>query len=127
MFVTAANAACAAENHSVGEFFRAVYRPRNVEDNGVDTRLMLLSPRTAQRYVRTNAPFVSGASYAGSRFTSAAGFESFNGVLSAVSVVPALPTVATFTVTVRLTVSNFAGLPGCTATIAGSLTNRPDL
>jgi hypothetical protein len=127
MFITAASAACVAEGYTVNDFFRAVYRPRNVEDNGIDTRLSLISARNAHRFLVENAPLTGAGNYHGNKIGSTAAFSSWDSTFSAASVTPPLPTVNTQTVVIKVTFKDFADFPGCTATLQGSLGNRPNL
>jgi hypothetical protein len=127
LFVTAATAACAQAGVGVNDFFRAVYRPRNVEDNGQDTRLSLFASRSAHRIVVGNGALAGTGNYTGLQLASTTGVETYNGVFAGAAVTPASPTPNTQTVVVRVTLRTFTGEAGCNATLQGSLGNRPNL
>lgn len=124
MFVTAVTSACAADGLVVNDFFRAVYKPRNLVDNGVDTKLSLVGPRNAQRYMVANGPLTGTGNYQATMITSRANVDSWNGGFSAASVLPT-PTATTQTVVVKVTLNTFGDVAGCTVTLKGSLGNRP--
>ena len=50
MFLTDANAACKAKGFTVDDFFRGVYRPAGVADNGANSFLSLTGSRNSQRF-----------------------------------------------------------------------------
>ena len=125
LFITTASAGCANDGIAVGDYFTAIYRPRNLVDNGPDTRLALVASRSAQRYEVTNAPLSGSGPYKGVFITSRANVQTWTGTFSAASVSPATPTATTQTVVIKATFTNFADVVGCTATLKGSLGNRP--
>ena len=127
MFVTAANSPCRADGVVVGDFYLAVYRPRNVEDNGVDTRLALFTTRSANRYIVINKPFDGNGRYEGIRVSTTALVQDWSGNFSGATVNPPSPTPSTQTVEITVTFTKFNNNSGCTATLVGSLTNRPAL
>lgn len=129
LFITAANATCVNSGFSVNDFFRSVYRPNGLEDNGPDARLTLISARVAQRYSVTGALSAGKKlkAYSGQIIYSTAGFASWDGTYKLATVTPATPTVNTATVTIAVTFNDFASFVGCTATLKGSLGNRPNL
>ncbi len=127
MFVTAKTAACDADGVDVGDFMRAVYRPRNVEDNGVDTKLALYGSRSAHRYKVVNAALSGAGPYEGDKIGPTALTSAWSATFVNTSVAPALPTPNTQSVVIKVTFRNFGDLVGCTATLKGSLWNRPSL
>jgi hypothetical protein len=62
MFITAASAGCAATPHGVGSFYRSVYRPNGVEDNGNFEAISFVTPRAVFR-VAVNGSFPAAGSY----------------------------------------------------------------
>ena len=124
MFITAATTACAADGITANDFLRAVYRPRNLADNGVDTKLSLIGSRNAQRYFVANAPLTGTGNYEGILITSRANFQSWTGTFSGATVTPT-PTATTQTIVVKVTFKNYGDIVGCTATLKGSLGHRP--
>jgi hypothetical protein len=127
LFVTAATASCSSAGTSVNDFFRAVFRPRNLEDNGQDTRLSLIASRSAQRYFFQSRALIGAGPYQGDTITGTAAVDSWNGTFAAASIAPQQPLVTTPTVVVKVTLNTFANTANCTVTLQGSLGNRPNL
>src|SRR5688572_22223940 len=91
LFVTAATAACngpGTPGITVNDFFRAVFRPRNLEDNGVDTRLALFSTRNAHRVFIENAPLSGAGNYNGVFIGGTGGFTSYAATFASASTTP---------------------------------------
>jgi hypothetical protein len=126
MFVTAASPRCARNGVSVNDFFRAVFRPRGLENNGADTRLSLFGTRSAHRYLFRNRALAGDGQYQGDFISPQAVVASWNGEFSDASVEPPSPTGSTPTVVVKLRLRDFGDF-GCTLTLEGSLGNRPNL
>lgn len=124
MFITAASTACAADGWTINDYMRAVYRPANLVDNGIDSKLSLIGPRNAQRYLVANAAFAGSGTYQGVMITSRANLQSWTSTFSSATVMPT-PTATTQTVVVKATINNFGDVIGCKVTLRGSLGRRP--
>ena len=124
VFVTAANATCGQIGISENDFFRAVFRPRDVGANDADTRLALFGPRNAYRVIINNGALSGSGQYDGQAIFGTAGFASWTGNFAIATTTPASPTPTTKTVAIRVQLRSFGDV-ACTMTIAGSLSNRP--
>ncbi len=125
MFVTVANAACESGGIVVGSFYRAVFKPRNLEDNPADTRLAMFGSRQALHHNWTGANYGNGP-VDGIVIGSKGNAGSVSSTFSQALIQPATLTATTKTVTVKGRITNFFAVSGCTATLIGSLGNRPD-
>jgi hypothetical protein len=121
LFVTAANAGCASTGFSKGDFFRAVYLPRNLGTNGPDTRLSFIGSRHAQRYIKANAAYGNGIWHGTTITGLSAGLLNYNSNMVGAAAAPAVPAATTQTVVLRGTLTNFFGTVGCTVSFSGSL------
>lgn len=124
LFIIVSNATCAANNLPVGAFFRAVFKPANIDDNGTDTKLSLIGSRNAQRYLLAGKAFGNGT-FSGTGIGTTADHFTWNSVFTAASAAPA-PTINTQAVTLKATIATFDDIAGCTLTIHGSLGKRPN-
>jgi len=131
LFVIATSGTC--DNDPTGipitknQFFTAIFRPRNLEDNGPDTYLSLVSQRGANSYKFANKALTGSGSVSYTGVSTKGHTYTLTTTYSGASVAPAAPTVNTQTVVVTITIANVTGYNGCTATLKGSLGNRPNL
>ncbi len=135
MFVTAVSetnpgASCKNVNVAVGDFFRAVFRPKLLGGNGKNDLLSFVGPQSAVQLFPTTPTggMLNGATAGTTRFIyDSAGFHKFDNVeLSGTTVTPAAPLADTPTVAIEITIkdvfsTNAARPSGCNATYAGSL------
>jgi hypothetical protein len=124
LFITVATPACADIGFANRDFLRAVYRPRNITDNGANTSLLLIGARNAARITVTNNTFATNRPFSGKFFTSRAGEDDWNATLgpTAVTAVNA----NTPSVTIKTQIKNFDATAGCNVSLEGTLTHRPD-
>ena len=119
-----AGAPCAAEGESVGAMFRTHLLPRGLQDNGPDTFISFYGSRNAYSLRLANSVLDSRSPYTaiyinsyGKHVTAPAG------QVSAASVSPAPNPTAPF-LNVRLTITNWNTIVGCTATLEGAFIRR---
>jgi hypothetical protein len=125
MFLTDANAACKAKGFTVDDFFRGVYRPAGVADNGANSFLSLTGSRNSQRFSVAGGTLSGSGTYNGTFITSTAGFLSWSDSFSGAKVKPA-PTLTTPSITITVKIKTFGDVAGCNVTLQGALGIRPD-
>ena len=135
MFVTAISetnpgTSCKKVDVAVGDFFRAVYRPKHLGGNGNNDLLSLVGSQSAVQLFPTTPAggTLNGATAGTTRIIyGSAGFHKFDDVeFSGTTVTPAEPLADTPTVRIEITIkdvfsTNAARPSGCNATYAGSL------
>jgi hypothetical protein len=135
MFVTAISetnpgTSCKKVNVAVGDFFRSVFRPKGLTDNGNNDLLSFVGSDSAVQLVPTTPAggTLNGATAGAVRtIYGSAGFRQFTNVaFSGTTVTPAAPLADTPTVAIEITIKNVFSLSpatpsGCDATYAGSL------
>ena len=135
MFVTAISetnpgTSCKKVNVAVGDFFRSVFRPKGLTDNGNNDLLSFVGSDSAVQLVPTTPAggTLNGATAGAVRtIYGSAGFRQFTNVaFSGTTVIPAAPLADTPAVAMEITIDNVfspnAARPsGCNATYAGSL------
>jgi hypothetical protein len=128
LFVTTATSQCTtvqgSPNVTVNDFFRAVFRPAGVSDNGPDSKLALYHPRNAHHIEIDNKALTGSGNFAGRWITGGGNFVSYAGTYVAASATPA-PAIGVETVVVHVQVRKFGNTVGCNVTLHGSLGNRP--
>ena len=127
LFVTAATAACngpSTPGLTVGEFMRAVFRPRGVSDNGANTKLALFLARNTHHVEIAHKALTGAGNYAARWVTGSGNFLIYTGQYAAASTTPA-PTDTTQTVVVAVQLKGFGGIAACNVTLRGSLGLRP--
>jgi hypothetical protein len=124
LFISAATTQCASAGFAKDDFFRAVYRPANISDNGAAARLTLLTPRAAARIAATEGDFVRNGDYSGKFFSSRAGLLEWDSTILTENI--GAVTETSPRVDVLLGMRNFTGVVGCSVTVRGTLTHRPD-
>ena len=135
IFVTAISettpgTSCKKVNVAVGDFFRAVFRPKHLGGNGNSDLLSFVGSQSAvQLFPATPAGGTLNGATAGTTriIYGSAGFHKFDNVeLSGTTIKPAEPLADTPTVRIEITIedvfsTNAARPSGCNATYAGSL------
>jgi hypothetical protein len=136
LFITAVNdaTACGAVSMHVGDYARAVFRPKSVPGNGASDLLAWYFPRSAGQIVPTTSPTagqLNGATAATIQIIyGSAGYNRFVGaVLSGVTVNPAAPATSNPSVFIQATIhdaySSKSSIPsGCDITLKGTLGKR---
>src|SRR5687767_4670317 len=136
MFVTAINetnpaTSCKNVDVAVGDFFRAVFRPKHVAGNGQNDLLSFVGAQNAVQLFPTTPAggTLNGATAGTTRIIyDSAGFHKFDNVeLSGTTVTPAAPLADTPTVAIEITIKDVLSIhptrpSGCNATYAGNLT-----
>jgi hypothetical protein len=105
-----------ANTTGVGDFFRAIFRPRGVPiGNGADSQLALFSQRTSFWMRVPNNSFRFGVNYTGHIINSSLTFTSkAGGILDWSESAPfGAPAISNVTASI----ANFYGTTGCTATL----------
>jgi hypothetical protein len=128
LFITTASNGCNASNWAVNQFFNAVLRPNDLEDNGPFTLLALFRDRYAARY-RFGGALAGNGTYDGRHITSTAtvgSTGSFSGNYSKGSVKP-VPAVGKPSLKVRVKLTGFGDNANCAVTLEGTLGLRPNL
>jgi hypothetical protein len=126
LFLTGVAAACKDSGFAENDFMRAVFKPAGIEDNGTDSRLLLVGTRNAVRIAVTNGSFAGSGSYTGAAFSSQASQLSWTGTFAGVKIKPA-PSVNVASLSFQMKVTSFFDIKGCTVTLKGSLGVRPGL
>ena len=135
MFVTAVSetnpgTSCKKVDVAIGDFFRAVFRPKHLEGNGNSDLLSFVGSHSAVQLFPTTPAggTLNGATAGTTRIIyGSAGFHKFTDVeFSGTTVTPAEPLADTPTVAIEITIkdvfsTNAARPSGCNATYAGSL------
>ena len=138
MFVTAVSetnpgTSCKKVDVAVGDFFRAVFRPKHLAGNGKNDLLSFVGAQNAVQLFPTTPAggTLNGATAGTTRIIyGSAGFHKFTDVeFSGTTVTPAEPLADTPTVAIEITIkdvfsTNAARPSGCNATYAGSLAAR---
>jgi hypothetical protein len=128
LFITAVTPACERNGIRTNTYYRAVFRPRNIENNGPDTSISFFASANGHNYVFKNNGLASGKGpYSGLVITSLPTVISWSGTFSDASTKPAVFSATTPAVFVKIKMKNFPGVAGCDATFEGSFGNRPGL
>jgi hypothetical protein len=104
----------------------AVFKPAGLVNNGADTKLLLITNRSAFHHLWAGKSFGPG-NVPSTGFGGTANIFTYTSTFVTAILTPAAPTAKTPTIVLKAKISNFFGSTGCTATIAGSLGNRPNL
>lgn len=113
--VVAVNAPC-GDTVAIGDFFRAIYRPKGPSiGNGANSQLALFSQRSSFWMQVPNNTFQFGVNYVGHIISSNLTFTSKAGAILDWSESPAFGAPVASNVTA--TIANFYGDAGCTATL----------
>jgi hypothetical protein len=107
--------------------FRAVFRPAGLVDNGDDTRLLLVTPRSAFHHLWVGKAFSNSNNVPSTGLGGTAHKFDYATKFAGTTLTPAVPTVSTQTVILQARVTNLFGTADCTVTLKGSLSNRPGL
>jgi hypothetical protein len=86
--------------------------------------MSLIGSRNAARITSKNKPFAVNGHYDGLVISSRAGTETWSSTFGPVTITAV--TAASPTASVKLALKNYDGAAGCTITLQGSLTRRPD-
>ena len=130
---TSPGVSCKAVSLGVGDFARAVFRPKSVAGNGTSDLLAWHFARNAGQLAPTTPAggVLNGATGATIRIIyGSAGFLQFTGAsIAGVVVSPAAPTAATSAVSIQITINNayssaVASPSGCNITFKGTLGRR---
>jgi hypothetical protein len=128
MYFITVSAACKTKGFNVGSYYRSEFKPRNLGDNGPDTKFSLVTQRSAVAYHWTGADFGNGA-IPGNGIGSTANAFSFTSTFTGSGTLPAAanitPTTRSITVTAKI--ANFFNTTGCNVTLKGNLGQRLDL
>jgi hypothetical protein len=106
--------------------FHAVFKPAGLVDNGADTKLLLITNRSAFHHLWQGKAFGPG-NIPTTGFGGTANIFTYTSTFKSASISPAAPTATTQTVVLKAKVSNFFDNADCTVTLIGSLSNRPNL
>jgi hypothetical protein len=117
---------CANSGFRQYDYLRMAVMPAS-SVNGTNTQINLFGPRVGLHFQITNHALSGSGSYAGTGLSSKGNLFTWNGTFSAASTTPATITNSTKSISVKVTLVNFASGVGCKATIAGTLGLRPDL
>lgn len=126
LFLTKITNACKDSGFALDDFFRSVYRPAGVEDNGANSFLSLTGSRNMQRFVVAGGALSGNGNYSGTFLTSSAGILTWTNTFSSAKVKPA-PTLTTPSITVSVKITRFGDIDGCNVTLEGALGLRPGL
>jgi hypothetical protein len=121
--------ACVSGDFQTGQYasyFRAVFKPANLGDNGPNTKLSIVTPRSALQY-QWNAASFGPATVTGTQIGGTANVVTSTATFLVANLSPAAPTEDTQTVVIRAKIQDFFGNAGCTVRLIGSLGNRPGL
>jgi hypothetical protein len=128
VFIVAVTPACESDGITANSFYRGVLRPGGLENNGSNTNFSLVSSRNAQHYSFLPYQLQSGSgSYQATGINSVASLGKWTGTFSNATRGPILISSVTPTIVFKLTINNYGGVTNCTATLKGSLGNRPGL
>jgi hypothetical protein len=116
--------ACAENDERVGAIYYVAFMPRGVTDNGPDSFITFYSYKTAFSLRIANSPLDSGSPYT-SVYINSYGkhLNAPNGTIVSASGAAA-PTATTPFLNVRMQISNWSAVLGCTVSLEGSFIRR---
>jgi hypothetical protein len=126
IYITAVTAACESVGIKSNTFYRAVYRPKNIEDNGSVSKLAFFSSINAHSYTFSNVSSSGTGRYTGVVINSWPKVLRYSGTFENTSFTPTTFSATTQTLVVRLTLKNFVNTPGCSVTLRAGLGNSSD-
>jgi hypothetical protein len=134
VYVKTATSACTDQTGPGGGFntgffasaLHAVFKPAGVVDNGPDSKLLLITNRSALHHIWAGKPFGVG-NIPGTGFGGTANIFTWNSKFTSATISPPAPTASTQTVVLNAKIATFFGVAGCTVTVSGSLSHRPNL
>jgi hypothetical protein len=129
LYVETASAGCASDDVRTGFFsshYHAVFRPRNIGDNGTDTKLALYTPRSAFTLSWVGKNY-GNATVNGTEIGGSANAFPVTMTFSGTSMAPSSIAAATPTVVLKGKIKSFWNDPNCTVTFVAGLGRRPNL
>jgi hypothetical protein len=130
LYLETVTPACATGDFRTGFFsshFHAVFRPANLGDNGPDTFLSLITPRSAFQYTFPGQDFGNGTFSATGIGGTAKVFTWNTSKFTLASVKPAQLAPNTQTIVLKAKITNFLSNAACTVTVIAGLGLRPNL
>lgn len=124
IYITAVTTACESVGIRSNTFYRAVYRPKNIEDNGSVSRLAFFSSTNSHIYTFSNVS--ASGRYSGVVISSFPKILRYSGPFESASFGPPTFSATTQTLILKLTLKNFVGAVGCNVTLRAGLGNSSD-
>lgn len=127
LFIAAANTACATVGVSAGDFWQAVFAPKNLTGNSkTSDQFAVFRPRGSAAQITPNTGTLNGSTVVTMTVIENAAVKTNKDVTfsPAIKVVPATITATTPSVEVTMAVTGLDGV-GCNVTFHGILAHRP--
>ncbi len=124
VFLKTATGPCEAQGITADTFYRGIYRPANIDDNGTSMELAFIGTRGAFHFEKTGA-FANG-SWTSAAISARAHLFSYTATVTAAKSAPASPTMTTQAITLSGKIANYFGAAGCTVTFIGTFGLRPE-